>query len=59
MLHAAEHYENMSEEALKAADRAATVDERLRHREKAHEYAKMACAERERTNVYAFSSHRR
>ena len=58
MLHAAEHYEHMSEDALTAAEHATTPDARIRHLETAHRYAKLACAERQRSNIYGFSSHR-
>jgi hypothetical protein len=54
MLHAAEHFEHMSDEELRAADAAATLDERIRHLEAAQRYAQMACAERKRSNVYGF-----
>ena len=59
MLHAAEHYELESTRARDAAERAATFGERIRHLEKAQEFARMASAERKRSNVYEFSSHRR
>ncbi len=56
MLRAAEHYEHMSAQALNAAERAATLNERIRHLETAHRYARLASAERQRSNVYGFSS---
>jgi hypothetical protein len=46
MLRAAEHYELERKRALDAAERAATSDERIRHLIKAHDYARMASAER-------------
>jgi len=55
MLHAAEHYELESKRALDAAERAATLAERMRHLQSAREYAQMACAERKRSNIYGFS----
>ena len=59
MLHPADHYERLSDEALGAAGRVPSLDERIRHLEKAYEYAKMASAERKRMNVYDMNSHRR
>ncbi len=59
MLHAAEHFEQMSHNALQAAERAATLDERIRCLETAQRYAHLACAERKRSNVYGFSPGRR
>jgi hypothetical protein len=59
MLHSAEHYELESTRALQAAEQANSVGQRIRLLQKAHEYAKMASAERRRSNVYEFSSHRR
>ena len=56
MLHAAEHYEIESKRALEAAECAATLHERIRHLESARILAQMACAERERLNIYAFRS---
>ena len=59
MLNAADHFEHLSDQALRAADQAFTRDQRIRHLEKAYEYAKMAAAERTRSNVYDFSSQGR
>ena len=57
MLRAAEHYELERKRALDAAERAATFDERIRHLVKAHDYARMANAQRKpgmsRLNVSA------
>ena len=58
MLRAAEHYEIESKRLLDAAERAATIDERIRHLEKAHEYARWATAERRRSNLYTIDSNR-
>ena len=54
MLHAAEHYELESQRAFDAAERAATLHERIRLLESARIYAQMASAERRKSNVYAF-----
>jgi transcription elongation GreA/GreB family factor len=59
MLHATEHYELESKRALKAAERATTLHERIRLLETARRYAQLACAERRRSNVYAFGPARR
>ena len=59
MLYAAEHYELESQRALDAAKRAATFNERARHLEAAQRYAKMASAERQRSNIYEFSPSQR
>jgi hypothetical protein len=59
MLNAAEHYELESTRAFEAAERASSIDERISHLEKAHEYARWASAERRRSNVYAINSHQR
>jgi len=59
MQNAADHYLHMSDHELNAAERAATLNERISHLENAFEYAKLASAERKRSNVYEFSSHRR
>ncbi len=58
MVNAVEHYELESERALKAAEQCADVNERIRHLATARRYAEFACAERKRSNVYGFSSHR-
>lgn len=55
MLNAAKHYELESTRAFEAADRAATIDERIRQLEKANEYARWASAERRRSNVYSLT----
>jgi hypothetical protein len=57
MLHAEEHYVLESKRALEAAERATTVDERIRHLATANRYIKLASAERKRSNVYGFTSH--
>jgi hypothetical protein len=54
MLYAGEHYELESQRAFDAAERAATLHERIRLLESARIYAQMAAAERRRSNVYAF-----
>ena len=54
MLHALEHYELESARALEAAECATTLHERMRHLDTASRYAHLACAERKRSNVYAF-----
>jgi hypothetical protein len=59
VLHAAEHYELESLRARSAAERAATVSERIRHLEIAQRYAKLASGERKRSNVYGFNLNRR
>ena len=59
MVHPAEQYELMCDKELKAAKHATTVEERILHLEKASEYAKLAAAERKRSNVYDIGSHRR
>jgi hypothetical protein len=47
MLRAAEHYELERKRALDAAERAATPNERIRNLVKAHDYARMAIAQRQ------------
>jgi hypothetical protein len=59
MLHAAEHYELMSERAFNAAEHAATLDERIRELHSARIYAQMASAERKRSNVFELRPTRR
>jgi hypothetical protein len=49
----------MCDGALKAAETAVSLGERIMHLEKACEYAKMAAAERKRSNVYEIISHGR
>jgi hypothetical protein len=56
MLHAEKHYVLESKRALEAAERATTVDERIRQLATANRYAKLACAERKRSNVYGFTA---
>lgn len=59
MRHDAQHYEHLSDQALRAAQHASSLGERIRHLETACEYAKLASAERKRSNVYHMNSHRR
>jgi len=59
MLHAAEHYELESKRAFEAAERAATINDRIRHLEAAQRYAKLASAERRRFNIYSFGPAKR
>ncbi len=59
MLNAADHYELESKRAFAAAERAASLNERVRYLETAQRYAKLAYAERKRSNVYGFSSNAR
>ncbi len=58
MLNAAVHYELESTRALAAAERAVTVEERMRHLERADHYAKLASAQHRRFKLYEFSAHR-
>ena len=55
-----EYYAALSDEEMAAADRAATLQDRIAHLENAFRFAQVACAERSReANVIALSPSRR